>query len=38
MLLRRGWGIFGPLPLGGSYHDLAKATEYILLVYQQEDE
>ena len=38
MLLRRGWGIFGPLPLGGSYHDLAKATEYILLVYQQEEE
>jgi hypothetical protein len=25
MLLRKGWGIFGPLPLGGDRHDLSIA-------------
>ena len=25
MLLRKGWGIFGPLPLGGEHHDLSIA-------------
>ena len=25
MLLRKGWGIFGPLPLGGDHHDLSIA-------------
>ena len=25
MLLRKGWGVFGPLPLGGGYHDLYQA-------------
>ena len=31
MLLRKGWGIFGPLPLGGAQHDLSTARERISL-------
>ena len=33
MLLRKGWGIFGPLPLGGDYHDLVQARDYIESIY-----
>ena len=29
MLLRQGWGIFGPLPLGGGQNDLALARSRI---------
>jgi len=29
MLLRKGWGIFGPLPLGGSQNDLSVARSRI---------
>lgn len=29
MLLRKGWGIFGPLPLGGEQNDLSIARQYI---------
>lgn len=29
MLLRKGWGPFAPLPLGGEYHDLEKAKHRI---------
>ena len=29
MLLRKGWGIFGPLPLGGEQNDLSTARLYI---------
>jgi hypothetical protein len=29
MLLRKGWGIFGPLPLGGEQNDLTTARLYI---------
>jgi len=29
MLLRKGWGIFGPLPLGGSQNDLTVARSRI---------
>ena len=29
MLLRKGWGVFGPLPLGGGYHDLFEAKARI---------
>ena len=29
MLLRKGWGIFGPLPLGGEQNDLTIARQYI---------
>ena len=31
MLLRKGWGIFGPLPLGGSQNDLSIARSKIEL-------
>jgi hypothetical protein len=31
MLLRKGWGIFGPLPLGGAQNDLSVARSRILL-------
>ena len=31
MLLRKGWGVFGPLPLGGAQHDLTVARERIHL-------
>ena len=32
MLLRKGWGVFGPLPLGGSQNDLSVARSRIELV------
>ena len=38
MLLRKGWGIFGPLPLGGNYHDLEQAKHAIARFYQIDDE
>ena len=31
MLLRKGWGIFGPLPLGGAQNDLSIARSRIEL-------
>jgi len=31
MLLRKGWGIFGPLPLGGGQNDLSLARSRIAL-------
>ena len=31
MLLRKGWGIFGPLPLGGGQNDLPMARSRIAL-------
>ena len=37
MLLRKGWGVFGPLPLGGSYHDLEQAKHAIARFYQLDD-
>ena len=38
MLLRKGWGIFGPLPLGGKHHDLIKAQEVIAQIYRSAQE
>ena len=38
MLLRKGWGIFGPLPLGGEQNDLSKARSRIDLVLDSEAE
>jgi len=37
MLLRRGWGIFGPLPLGGNYHDLEQAKHAIARFYRDDE-
>jgi len=34
MLLRNGWGPFGPLPLGGDHESLAIAKEYIRAMEQ----
>ena len=34
MLLRNGWGPFGPLPLGGDPPSLAVAREYIKAMEQ----
>ena len=34
MLLRNGWGPFGPLPLGGDMESLATAKEYIRAMEQ----
>jgi hypothetical protein len=31
MLLRKGWGVFGPLPLGGAQHDLKVARARITI-------
>ena len=36
MLLRKGWGIFGPLPLGGSQNDLSIARSRIELALDSE--
>ena len=36
MLLRKGWGIFGPLPLGGEQNDLSTARLYIENVLSRE--
>jgi O-succinylbenzoate synthase len=30
--LRKGWGPFGPLPLGGSREDLDQAAERIVAI------
>jgi len=38
MLLRKGWGIFGPLPLGGSQNDLSMARSRISLALDTEVE
>ena len=38
MLLRKGWGIFGPLPLGGSQNDLSVARARIELALDSERE
>ena len=38
MLLRKGWGIFGPFPLGCNYHDLEQAKLAIARFYQIDDE
>ena len=38
MLLRKGWGIFGPLPVGGKYHDLEQAKTAIARFYQTGEE
>ena len=38
MLLRKGWGIFGPLPVGGKYHDLEQAKIAIARFYQMGEE
>jgi len=38
MLLRKGWGIFGPLPVGGKYHDLEQAKTSIARFYQMGEE
>ena len=38
MLLRKGGGIFGPLPLGGNYHDLELAKLAIVKFYQIDDQ
>ncbi len=38
MLLRKGWGVFGPLPLGGNPHDLIMAQKAIVQIYQSPDE
>lgn len=37
MLLRKGWGPFAPLPLGGEYHDLEKAKHRIERFTTSED-
>jgi len=34
MLLRNGWGPFGPLPLGGDATSLGVAREYIKAMEQ----
>ena len=31
-------GVFGPLPLGGSYHDLEQAKHAIARFYEEENE
>ena len=36
ILLRKGWGIFAPLPLGGNYHDLVEAKSRIQQILQPE--
>jgi len=38
ILLRKGWGIFGPLPVGGKYHDLEQAKTAIARFYQMGEE
>ena len=36
MLLRKGWGVFGPLPLGGGRNDLSMARSRIALALDTE--
>jgi len=38
MLLRKGWVFFGPLPLGGKYHNLKQAKTAIARFYQMGEE
>ena len=38
MLLRKGWGPFGPLPLGGDRADLDIAAEKIIEVLHPDQE
>tara|TARA_B100000530_G_scaffold331900_1_gene277356 strand:- start:3384 stop:3920 length:537 start_codon:yes stop_codon:yes gene_type:complete len=38
MLLRKGWGPFGPLPLGGAREDLDQAAERIIEILLPEEE
>lgn len=38
MLLRKGWGIFGPLPLGGVQNDLTIARERIAIAIDHTDQ
>ena len=38
MLLRKGWGPFGPLPLGGSREDLDIAAERIIAILLPDEE
>ena len=38
MLLRKGWGPFGPLPLGGDRNDLDIAAEKILAILHADQE
>ena len=38
MLLRKGWGPFGPLPLGGDRTTLSKAIELIDTILNEEEE
>tara|TARA_B110000444_G_scaffold193246_1_gene183307 strand:- start:10991 stop:11563 length:573 start_codon:yes stop_codon:yes gene_type:complete len=37
MLLRKGWGIFGPLPVGGGQNDLSTARTRITLILDSEN-
>ena len=37
MLLRKGWGPFGPLPLGGDRSALDKAALLIVTILQEEE-
>ena len=37
MLLRKGWGPFGPLPLGGDRNALDKAANLIVTILQEEE-
>ena len=37
MLLRKGWGPFGPLPLGGDRSELVKATDLIVTILHEEE-
>ena len=38
ILLRKGWGIFAPLPTGGNYHDLAEAKSRIIQILNPPEE
>jgi len=37
MLLRKGWGPFGPLPLGGDRSELSKALELLNAILTEEE-
>ena len=37
MLLRKGWGPFGPLPLGGDRNALDRAASLIVTILQEEE-
>lgn len=38
ILLRKGWGIFAPLPVGGNYHDLVEAKCLITNILNPQEE